>query len=1035
MENDYADANVGPVARPAGPEGAAPDVGAGNLAVADSRQQVEVLRPKLLDGAKVLQVTYDAHNEALLKLDELDAAGDLTEKGINDRAALTATRDQLFKDLVQANQDLLMLDDVAVSPQQLNNLLVRRGATAGVASQTEATPGSTQLGPDGIVTTKPGSVTTSVADGVSSTRTVSSTSTIDSSGWSSKNSDTTATTSKTAEGTLDTSSKSKTSGTSIGPGGITKSWGEQSSSSSTTEAGVTTSSSSSTSQTLGTGGYTKSTEVKDDKTASKNTFGVTRGGGQVGVNSSSSTTVDGLENKTSKGGGLIAGPDGVGATGNYGTSSTKEKDGVKSTRTAGLDGKFLLDVAKVEGEPPRYQLTMTINLGGKLGGAESEEKESAKTGIKTSFGATAGASLSGTATFVHIYTEDQTKRYLGAVDAKTAGSEKELQIIKLVSENKLDAAKALMTGLSSALSPSAASQLDDGGSASFELSAGVEGGADAGASGGGFGGKLSVSGKKGTSLKRSVSRKGDKISITTAETETDSETGAGSVSAGAASMGVSGTRSGKQADSVTFELDQKDPAYAQHFSEISGRLTIESLRAYATAHPGLTASDTATTSTDNSVTTTAGVAGVSLGISNLSGFETTTTKDAKGTTETNTGKAGGGAELDVAGLVKIGHSEKTAVSTTIDPGGSATGDLSRTTSDTDLGATAKKFAEGFSKSPIASTAALVTGASKPAEEKTEVVGMKLADSDFDRIYGAAQDPTGWGRPVSRPRDRSGWMSLRSQIVAAGNDHKQIARLIAHYGDGVDDAPTYLASIVRGVGRTDGGAIYEWPGELSAEKAGFGKLVEDDAVAPVMALEGTGKNKEALELVTTTTTKLDKLATDMLAKRNEFSEGAFGEMMVRLSDRRRELAGRAYLINQRVAVGGPDALAASGPPTKEQSEQETAEVAKATAKVAIDGHKQALTGFEAAQGAQFWIIQKELARRDDWFGKPSVIEMEGAFSNLRDKVYPPWRDTLAKIREAAKQAGLDENAAATPEPNKLYCNHLHHEAFGNDMFTL
>ncbi|MFB6721350.1 hypothetical protein ACFCV3_14355 [Kribbella sp. NPDC056345] len=1035
MENDYADGPAGPVSRPAGPDGPAPDPGAGNQAFVETRLQAEAFRGKLMDERKVLQLDYDTHNAALQRLEELEAAGEISEKGIADRTALTARRDQLFKDLNVTNQDLLMLDDASIGLGPLNDMMVRRGTKAYVPQQNETTEGGTQLGPDGIVTKKPGWVETGVTNGVSTTSSHSTTSTIDTSGWSTKTTDSSSTLSKAADGTLNSSSNSKTSGLAIGPGGITGSWGEQSGSSATTAAGVTTSSSTSTSQTLGTGGYTKSTAVKDDKTTRKDTFGVSRGGGQLGVNSSSSTTTDGVENKTSKGGGLLAGPDGVGATGNVGKSTSTEKDGVKSTRTSGLDGKFLMDVAKVEGEPLRYQITMTINLGGKVGATESQEKESASTGAKGSVGASLGASLSGTATFVHIYTEEQTKRYLGAVDAKTAGSEKELQIIKLVAENKLDAAKALMTGLNSALSPESASQLDDGGSASFEVAGSMEGGGDAGASGGGFGVKGGLSGKTSKSLKRSVSRKGDKISITTAETDTESVTGTGSVTAGAASMGVSGTTTGKQADAVTFELDRTDPAYAQHFAEISGRTTIAALRSYGAEHPKLIASDTATTGTEGSQTTTAGVGGVNLGISNVSGFETTTTKDAKGTTETNTGKAGGGAELDVAGLVKIGHSEKTSVSTTIDPGGSATGDLSRTTSDTDLGATATKYAESWKKSPIASTVGLVTGASKPAEEKTEVMGMKLADSDFDRIFGAAQDPVGWGRPVVRPRDRTPWMGLRSQIVAAGNDHKQIARLIARYGDGVDDAPTYLASIVRGVGRTDGGAVYEWPGELSAEKAVFAKLVEDDSVAPVLALEGTGKNKDALELVTTTTTKLDKLATDMLAKKNEFSEGAFGEMMVRLSDRRRALAGRAYLINQRVAAGGPDALAAMGPPTKEQSEQEMAEVAKATAKVAIDGHKQALAGFEAAQGAQFWIIQKELARRDDWFGKPSVIDMEGAFSNLRDKVYPPWRDTLAKIREAARQAGLDENESAKPEPNKLYCNHLHQEAFGNDMFKL
>ncbi|TDC34308.1 hypothetical protein [Kribbella albertanoniae] len=1035
MENDYADAPAGPVSRPAGPEGPAPDPGAGNQAFVETRLQAEAFRGKLMDERKVLQLDYDTHNAALQQLEELEAAGEITEKGIADRTALAARRDQLFKDLNVTNQDLLMLDDASMGLGPLNDMMVRRGTKAYVPQQNETTEGSTQLGPDGIVTKKPGWVETDITNGVSTTRSHSTTSTIDTSGWSTKTTDSSSTLTKAADGTLNASSNSKTSGLAIGPGGITGSWGEQSGSSATTAAGVTTSSSTSTSQTLGTGGYTKSTEVKDDKQTKKDTFGVTRGDGQIGMNASSSTTVAGKENKTTGGVGVLAGPDGVGGAGNLGKAFNQEKGAIKTGQTAGLDGKFVVSVAKAEGDPPRYQITMSINLGGKLGATGSSELEAKRnadhsTGVKASGGLSGSAAASVTATFVHVYSEEETKRYLGALSGEGGGAEKELQVIKLAADNKLDAAQSMLTGVQAAMSAEAASQLDDGGSASFELAGSAEGGANAGVTGGGFGATANVSGKLSTSLKRSVSRKGDKISITVSRTDSKGETLGGGASMGAASMGVSNTDTDKAAQSVTFELTRTDPAYAQLFAEIAARSSIAELRAYAQDHPSLVTADSSTTGHDGSTTTTAGVGPVSVGLTDNSGFEQTVSRDATGTTETNTGKGGGGITVGVAGLPSMGHSEKTSVSTTYGPKG-ASADLSKTTSDTDIDATATKYVDDFKKSPIASTVGLVTGAAKPAEEKTEVVGMKLADSDFDRIFGAAADPVGWGRPVASPRDRAGWMGLRSRIVAAGNDHKQIARLIAHYGDGNDNAPAYLASIVRGVGRTDGGAVYEWPGALSAEKASYKALVEDDAMLPVLSLESAGKNKDALDLVTTTSAKLDKLATDMLAKKNEFSEGAFGEMMVRLSERRRELAGRAYLINQRVKAGGPDAM----PSSTETSDQSAADVAKATAKVAIDGHKQALAGFEAAQGAQFWIIQKELARRDDWFGKPSVIDMEGAFSNLRDKVYPPWRETLTKIREAARQAGLDENESAKPEPNKLYCNHLHREAFGNDMFKL
>lgn len=335
MENDYADAPAGPVSRPAGPDGPAPDSGAGNQAFVDSRLQAEAFRTKLSDERKVLELDLNTHNSALLRLEEIEAAGEITDKGLADKAALTTRKDQLFKDLVTANQDLLMLDDVSVGPQQLNDMMIRRGTKADVPVQNEVTQGGTQLGPNGIVTQKPGWVETSITNGVSTTQSSSTTSTIDTSGWSTKTTDSTATLSKTGDGTLNSTSNSSTSGLSIGPGGITKNWGDSSASSSTTAAGVTTSSSTTNASSLGTGGYSTSTEVKDDKQTKKDSFGVTRGGGQVGMNASSSTTVDGKENKTTGGVGVLAGPDGVGGAGNLGKAFNQEKGAIKTGQTAG----------------------------------------------------------------------------------------------------------------------------------------------------------------------------------------------------------------------------------------------------------------------------------------------------------------------------------------------------------------------------------------------------------------------------------------------------------------------------------------------------------------------------------------------------------------------------------------------------------------------------------------------------------------------------------------------------------------------------
>ncbi|WP_344310651.1 hypothetical protein [Fodinicola feengrottensis] len=1012
----------------------------------DSRALAVMLQPTLQAERDSAFAEYHKIDGQLAELQQLEDAGDLTEKGKADKQTLVATQAEQEAKLGQAEKDLLLLNTPGTADQSLNELLVRRKANVSVPDSTDSTSSGWRLDNSGL-TSSDKTVTTGVADGKAVTTTSGSTTTIDSTGWSKKDSQSTATTDGTTTNTSSTSDSKKID---VSGGDISYATGHTDK---TETAGpLNSTSTTATSSKIGTGGYTKTTEqtetVDSTVASNKSTTSYTRGDGKVGTSSSSSSKfgtqdaqgnlIKGNENTKTVGVGVIAGQDGVGGYGSASQDlSQTHAKGVKTGQSVGMDGKFVVNVTQVAAkEPAQYQISLTISLGVKLSLSGNVDKES-EAGNKGSYGVTGSAAGSVTGTFVHVFAEQETQAYLGSLANGSGGVHKELSVLQLAAAGSMDEAKTMLNGLkASLLSADGAAGMSDGDSAELAVEGKVSGGASGGASeSGGLGGKADVSISHGGTLKRSVAHKGGKVVITITVLSSDGVGAGASVSYGAASGGYSGTEGTSAGQSVSFTLDPADASYQQRFAQIADTSSIDGLRRLAADHPELVGAKTTSSGSSSGGTTSAGVGPAKLELTDTHSYDESTTIDASGTSHTFAGSTGGGAAVSVAGGPKVSYSEKDAVATSVGADAKASGDASHATSETDLGASLDKLGQNLSSNPLGTVTGLVTGGTKVMQEKTDVAGMKLSDDDFATIAAVARDPHGWDRPVVSPRLLPDWRALRRAVVAANGDRTEIARCLAAYASHDEGAAHAIERIVRPVGSADGGARYEWPGDLSAEKSSYDSLVSGDPLAAVRSLEKDGKNAAALEAVNGVLSKLDAMVTAMQAKQDKFTDGAaFGEMLASAAVRRGEIAREAAMIGHRISAAGTTAdLPASDVTTVPTADQMKAqdEIDRAAAKATLEGYRQSLNGFLEKQKRAFGIVQVEQAKKDAIFSSPDITLIATTLTDLKNNLYPQWDATLAKAREAAGKAGVDEHSVE-PAPAKEYCNYLNKQTFGSNL---
>ncbi|TCO52506.1 hypothetical protein [Actinocrispum wychmicini] len=1011
----------------------------------DGRALGVTVEPQLRAEREKLLAEYQPTTQRWQELKTAAIAKEITPEGAAELADLEKEQKRLGALLDQNDKDMRLLSAPGASDQALNEMLARRNQNVSLGRTTDTTTGGWQIGTNGLTSTNT-AVTSRIDDGASWTTTNTSTTTVDTTGVANRKTE--VTTNKEGESTSawTTTSDRKVD---VSGGNVNYNWGT-SNKAEYKGADNSTSEMTGTSRSLGTSGY--STTAENTTTnggtvdSTKSTSSVTRGDGKLGYTASTtkkSGTQDdrggltkGTENTTSGSGGVIAGPDGVGVFGSGNRSFSQSREsGLKTGQTVGLDGKVVTNVSQVPGsDPARYQISVTVNLTGKVGGSAGGEQASEDQGGKASVGATASGSAAMTGTFVHVFTEAEAQQYLAAVNSKGAGSgPKELQIVELLAKGKISGARALLNDVRATwLSADGAAAMKD--SDSGEVTADLKGelGATAGGDMSGFGGKLNVSVTKGRTLKRSVSRKGGKVVVTVSVTDTDGGAIGGSASFEAAGGGYQSSSSGTKSQSVTFTLDPETAAYQQQFDLIAKAGSVEELHHIALVHADLVSADTTSEGYAKTGTTTATVGPVGLELSDTSSFDHSRSSDANGSSDTYTGSKGGGAAITGPGGFKVAHTEKDTVSVTVGSDGKGSGDVNTSTSNTDLGGSWAALKKAASDDKTG----LLTGGAKIMQDKTEVCGMTLSDGDFATIAAMAEDIDRWKKVEQNPNVYSAWIRTRLVVVGANGDRQKIARALAEYGARNDGATHAIERIVRGVGSADGGALYDWPGELSTEKSSYSSLITGDPLATVKVQEKAGNNAVALESAKGALAKIDALITAMQTKQDKFSNAAaLGEMLAAAAAQRGQVAKEIAVLSHR--LGGVNAgnveLTASNVtavPTAEQAAQ--MDINQAAAKGELTGYASALGVFERKQREAFEYVQREQAKETAVFASPDTEGIVKALNNLHDNVYPDWEKTLVQARDAATRGGLDP-WSVQPTPGKGFFNVLFKHNFGREVY--
>jgi hypothetical protein len=945
--------------------------------------------------------------------------------------ALAARKSALEKALSRNESDLVTVTDPKASTAAVNEILARRGSTASTALSTDTSSSGLSLSESGLSSSTTQTRTAlSGGSAITTTDSSSSTYTLTSATWA-QSSKTTAVTGTESQSSSTSSNRSLgLADGQFGYSSSTTSSSEQSDSATGDKSGTSTTKK----RKFGTGGYssgTSTTERAGDlgiTNESGTSYSLTGGKyGRTTTSSQSSGTVDdkgelirGTTTSSTRGVGVIAGADGVGGYGTVsGDASRTLAKGVKVGVSGGLDGRFTVNVVEVPGSPGTYQIVLTISLGAKLGTSGSVKRGSDVTGSGSVSG-TASGSI--TASYVHVLPEAEAQKYLAALQSITATSATdlyhELGILRIAATEGDDAAIGMLRGLQAGVlhDPGAAAALPEGDSVTLTTEGRLGASGTAGASGGGRG--LSVGGgvSAGGSMTWTAARKGGAVLLTGTPASDTGWNASATGTYGIGSMGYGEEHKRSSSATYSFLLDPASPQYNALYQQIISASGAAELAAVAAAHPELVAGTSVTTGRSETDTTTAGLGPFGLSIADGSARSTTTATDAAHqTTVTQTGTATGAIGFTVGGVTGANYNENASITTKVGPGSVASGDVSKSTSESDWSATLKKVAEH----PWDSIKGIFTGDTKLAQD-TDVAGMKLSDADYTRIALTAYDPKAWERAYveagALTRGIDDWRACRSRIVRAQADFKVLSAALADFVAGGTDRAAVVRLVVRGLGSAEGGSRYEWPGELSGQKSVYEALVDGDPFGPLDAAQQAGNYDLAGRVAADGVAKLDKLIAAMQAHEGKFRDAtAFGEMLQNATERRAELIGRSHLIAGNVPPEGETTV-----PTPAQAlAKDVAD--KAAAKARFDGLMTTLHGYLDMQTRIFGEVQAEQAKADNWFDRPDLRAIFHKLEDLRNNVYPAWYKAYDAAVEAAADAGV--TAPTEPKPAEEWWKHL------------
>jgi hypothetical protein len=732
--------------------------------------------------------------------------------------------------------------------------------------------------------------------------------------------------------------------------------------------------------------------------------------------------VSGTQASSTASGGLIAGPQGMGAAGSASVQhATVYGNSFSTRRSIGGHAQVVVSAKRMpDSDPPQFQMVVTITVAATA---------QAGAGLGQRATGSASVSLSGavTGSFVHVFSVADTTRYLGVLDrggaGEVSGAEQELRVVQLVSKGSVDEARQLLTTLASAVSAKNAAALAPGEQATVA----VEGSA-AGSLGVGSGGKapvgLTVSFSKSKSLRRTVARQDDAVLITVEVVAgTGGEVGA-SGSYGAVGGGLSYAKSTSAGRMVTFRLNPKDSDYQATFDRVLAADTADQLTALAAAEPGRVQGTGTSRGWSTTVTPSVSVAGADVSIATTHAYMEKVTRDAAGTRKEFAGSSGGGVDVGITHGPKLSYRTEQSVAAAVGPGGTASGDVSTTTSQTDFGASVRALGQTVEKSPIAGLLGIATGGTSLLQASTDVAGMKLSDADFAAISAVSHDRGRWEHAFRGRVNQSlmAWRALGRQIAASGGDRETMSRAMAEYASANDQASDAIQAVVRPRGQGEGGIRYEWPGTLASEQAAFESIVVGDRLSRYQAQAASGAFEPALAGLTADNARLGKVAKAIVATADQFSDSAaVAEMLRRIGDA--QTAMRAEIRKLRAALGP----AKPGPGTPQEVSQgapaQADDQARQERNAKIDTLIPALLTLRDKENAIFAEVRAELDH-PPWYRGSDVIGVILKLTTL-DPLYARWDELVSQLRAVFQERGEDGSRADHYGPDRKTLQELRH----------
>lgn len=648
-------------------------------------------------------------------------------------------------------------------------------------------------------------------------------------------------------------------------------------------------------------------EIKDGQfiSAEKKAF-VKRGGGQLGAGASGKLKVGdtgknekrvdkgdevkkfdphakdksgemekGLELDGSAEGGVVFGPDAVGAYGSGEAGMTRKHGKGLSTGTkVGLGGKTLVSVREIPGSSPKkYAITVLINVNGSFGASAGKEfRNGAKANAQFTH------SQSGTTKYEKVLTEAEAKAYLDSLSAAEKGKPNpkhpELGIIATGYKSGWDTAKKALK-LRGEMTGDGIKGMGEGDSFSDERKMGNDYGF--GGSAKGFGANVGWGSER--SKTKGVKIVNGKAVLTVRVAETDRMSGGLSAGSGFATGGVDLGKSETHIHVVTVTLDPKAPNFDQLVAKVQAVSSYPEMVKLQRNHPEINVQFSHGKERSESVNTKAGLGPVTVNITDSASHSRM--DNADGSTDLKGSNALGGG-VSALGLT-YGTSSNESLSAHVDKDGNARMDLSETNKKSDLGKSASSALDSLSKNPLSYLGELATGSAKPIKDSTNIPGTLMTNAEVDALINLASSPNKWSNAVSSPRLREDWMPMRIAIKNAGGDRRRIAEIMTEFvgkrGHGRREA--FETALRIAGGKDNEGFRYEFPEGTTHLKPKYEKWVHTKPLAQVHALIKAGKQDEALRIAKAQLAEIQSLKGALAtAKVNDKSR--FGDMITFLS---------------------------------------------------------------------------------------------------------------------------------------------------------